>query len=114
MHLEPQTDPRSGLTGLFVSDEPFGPMVYALLPSRAEASVSYRTNGDRFIHGEVTAPALLDEGWVYTIEAEESEMTKVSDEFILNSPAHVIHVKQVTKDDILKYGWIVNESTNED
>ena len=42
--LHPQFDSRLGITGVFFSHEPFGPMVYSLLLLRAEFTVNYKTD----------------------------------------------------------------------
>ena len=51
-HLKPRLDPRLNLKGVFVADEPFGPMMFSLLPDRAHSMVKYETKKGKFIKGK--------------------------------------------------------------
>jgi len=36
--LKPKMDPRLGIKGVFVADEPYGPMMFSLLPNRSKST----------------------------------------------------------------------------
>jgi hypothetical protein len=57
---EPRLDLRLGIHGLFVADEPFGPMMFSLLPTRTYAAVNYTTKQDTFIEGSVATPKIYE------------------------------------------------------
>ena len=106
--LEPRFDPRLEMEGLFVADEPFGPMMFALLPVRAHATVNYETVKGEFIKGKVVTPAINDEGWLYTVIVEDDIVVERKEgRFHLTAPVKVSDVKKVTKDEVLKLGWEV-------
>lgn len=106
--LQPRHDERLGIEGVFVADEPFGPMLFALLPARAHADVQYETKDGKFVRGSVVTPAMNDEGWLYTLEAEEGTIKESSPgEFHLSAPARVIKSERVTKDDVSRLGWTI-------
>jgi hypothetical protein len=106
--LEPRLDPRLGIEGLFVADEPFGPMMFALLPIRSGAIVNYKTKDGEFIEGKVITPHINKEGWLYTIEAEDGIIQEIaSGQYMLTSPVKIAEVKKVLKKEILKIGWEV-------
>lgn len=104
--LEPRFDTRLEMEGLFVADEPFGPMMFALLPVRAHAIVNYETKEGRFIKGEVVTPAINDEGWLYTVMVgDEIIVERKKGRFHLTAPVKVSSVKKITKEEVLKLGW---------
>jgi hypothetical protein len=106
--LEPRMDQRLGIEGLFVADEPFGPMMFALLPVRAHATVNYTTKDEKFIEGKVTTSAINEEGWLYTLEAEDEIIKeRKPGRFHLIAPVKVIKTEKVLKGDVLKLGWKV-------
>ena len=106
--LEPRLDPRLGIEGLFVADEPFGPMMFALLPIRAHAIVNYTTKDEKFIKGKVVTPKINEEGWLYTLEAEDEIIKeRKPGRFHLVAPAKVIRVEKILIADVLKLGWEV-------
>ena len=104
--LEPRVDPRLGIEGLFVADEPFGPMVFSLLPVRADAIVNYTTQDGRFIKGKVVARNLNETGWLYTLEAEDELIVeRDAGKYYLTAPVRVTKSQKILKEDILKLGW---------
>lgn len=101
-------DPRLGINGLFVADEPFGPMMFALLPIRAHAMVDYTTKDGKFIEGKVVSSMIHDEGWLYEIEVEDDMVVEGEPgRFYLAAPVKVSKTKRVLKEDVLKLGWEV-------
>lgn len=104
--LEPKLDPRLKMNGVFVADEPYGPMMFALLPARAHAQVNYTTKEGKFIEGQVVTPAINDEGWLYTLEAED-EIIKEAESvgYYLIAPIKVVNAEKVSKDEVEKLGW---------
>lgn len=106
--LEPRLDPRLGIEGLFVTDEAFGPMVFALLPVRAHATVNYTTKNGKFIRGKVVTPVINEEGWLYTLEVtSEIIAERKPGRFHLTAPVRVIKAEKVLKEEVLKLGWRV-------
>ena len=104
--LEPRFDSRLGIEGLFVADEPFGPMMFALLPIRAHAIVDYVTKDGKFIQGKVITPAINEEGWLYAIEAgNEIISERKPGRFHLTGPVKVMKAEKVLKESLLKLGW---------
>ncbi|MDO8676126.1 MAG: hypothetical protein Q7K16_00475 [Candidatus Azambacteria bacterium] len=110
--LEPRFDPRLEMEGLFVSDEPFGPTIFALLPVRAHATVNLTTKNGKFVKGVVVTPTINEEGWFYTVEAENQIIKeRKPGRFHLVAPVKVIKTKKVTKAGAIKMGWkiIIND-----
>lgn len=106
--LEPRLDPRLGIEGLFVADEPFTPMMFALLPVRAHANVNSVTKAGKFVGGKVITPQINEEGWLYTVEADDSIIKeRSSGRFYLTAPVKVVKVEKILKEDVLKLGWEV-------
>jgi hypothetical protein len=106
--LEPRHDERLNMEGLFVADEPFGPMMFALLPVRAHATVEYETKNGKFVQGKVRTPAINDEGWLYTLEvADEMVKERKPGRYYLEVSVPVAKTEKVTKEDVLKLGWTV-------
>ena len=111
--LEPRLDLRLGIKGLFVADEPFEPMMFALLPVRARATVNYRTKEGIFIEGQVITPEINEEGWLYTVEVEdEIVQERKPGRFHLSAPVKVINAEKVFRKDVLKLGWEVEIKEN--
>ena len=46
--LKPKFDPRLNIKGIFIADEPFGPMIFSLLPVRAKSIVNYETKSKKW------------------------------------------------------------------
>ncbi len=104
--LEPRLDPRLGIEGLFVADEPFGPMMFSLLPVRAHAIVNYTTKDGKFIEGKVTTPQINEEGWLYTLEAEDHIIEqRRPGRYHLTAPVNVVKIEMITKVNVLELGW---------
>jgi hypothetical protein len=113
--LEPKLDPRLGIEGVFVSDEPFGPMMFSLLPERAHAIVNWKTNNGEFIEGKVITPVMNEEGWLYTLEAEDGIIAEGKPgQFYLTGPVKVTKIEKVSKENILKIGWQVEIRENKE
>jgi hypothetical protein len=113
--LEPRLDPRLGVEGVFVADEPFGPMMFSLLPERAHATVNWKTDNGKFIEGKVITPVINEEGWLYTIQAESENVKEgKSGQFYLTAPASVVKVEKISKEKILNLGWKVEIRENKE
>lgn len=106
--LEPRRDERLGIDGVFVSDERFGPELFALIPGSADADVDYDTCEGEFVRGTVRTPALNDEGWLYRIEADECDV-EASPEgvFRFTGPVSIVDAECVTRADVESRGWEV-------
>lgn len=107
--LEPKLDPRLGIKGIFVADEPYGPMMFSLLQDRAQSIVNYKTEGGKFIEGEVISQkALLEEGWLYTVDLDKEEVSeRKPGRYHLTRATKVSSEKKVTKEEVLTLGWKV-------
>ncbi len=104
--LEPRFDQRLQMEGLFVADEPFGPMMFALLPVRAHAIVNYETKDGKFVKGKVITPAINEEGWLYTVEAPDEIISqRRHDRYHLTKAVSVAKAEKVRKEDLVKLGW---------
>jgi len=113
--LEPKLDPRLGVEGVFVATEPYGPMIFSLLPDRAHSVVNWKTNNGVFVEGSVVTPIINEEGWLYTIEAESEHVTEgKSGQFYLTAPINVVKAEKISKEDILKLGWKVEVRENKE
>ena len=104
--LEPRLDLRLGIKGLFVADEPFGPMMFALIPVRSRANVDYMTKNGKFVTGVVMAPQINEEGWLYTLEPEDGAVQERElGQYYITVPVRVVTVQKVLKGDVLGFGW---------
>lgn len=104
--LEPRLDPRLNIEGIFVSDQPYGPMMFCLLPVRAHATVKYETKGDKFIKGTCITPAINNYGWLYKVEADtEIIKERRPGRWHLVAPVKVLSVRKVLKQEVLALGW---------
>lgn len=113
--LEPKLDPRLGIEGVFVANEPFGPMMFSLLPDRAHAVVNWKTNNGEFVEGNVVTPVINEEGWLYTLEAEDTGVTEgESGQMYITAPAKVVKADKVTKENVLNLGWKVEIRENKE
>ena len=111
--LEPRFDPRLDTEGIFIADEPFGPMMFALLPVRAHAAVDYTTKNGKFIEGKVSTQEINEEGWLYTFEVEESIIKeRGSGQFYLAMPVRIIKTEKILKEDVLYLGWKIEIKPN--
>ena len=108
-HLKPRLDPRLNIKGVFVADEPFGPMMFSLLPDRAHSMVKYETKKGKFIKGKVITPQPLNkEGWLYEIQShKEIVKEKQTDRYYLTQETPVTKATKVTEKEILELGWEV-------
>ena len=82
--LKPKLDPRLGIKGIFVADEPFTPMLFSLLPNRAKSMVNSVTKNGKFIKGEFISPLPLNEtGYLYVVKPnKEVDFDKLNVPFI--------------------------------
>src|SRR3989338_3483441 len=104
--LTPRLDPRLGITGVFVADEPFGPMMFALLPERLNAIVKYTVKDGNFVDGYVITPKINDSGWLYTVQAEDAIIgQRKPGRYHLTAPVSVIKAKKIMKEHVLAMGW---------
>jgi len=105
--LEPRLDPRLGVVGLFVADEPFGPMMFALLPDRAHSVVKYDTKEGEFIKGKVTTPyPLNEEGWLYTVQPDSKWIReRKTGRYFLIKKTPVRAVRRVTLAEVNRLNW---------
>lgn len=108
--LKPHLDHRLGVKGLFVADEPFGPMIFALLPNRAKSLVKYKHKGGKFIEGYVITPKPLNKvGWLYSVKpSSEIVVERKPGRYYLNAPTKIVKCKKILKEEVLKLGWKVN------
>ncbi len=111
--LEPRLDTRLGLKGVFVADEPFGPMMFALLPNRAKSTVKYVTKKRKFVEGYVITPKPLNKvGWLYSVKPEQACIVeRKPGRYFLNASTKVVKCRKVTKEEVLKLGWKVTPKT---
>ena len=104
--LEPKFDPRLGIEGIFVSDEPFGPMMFSLLPESAKADVDYQTKDGEFISGTVQAPSFNKTGFLYTVEVPKDSIQSLqSGELFLSEPASIQGKRSVSEEEVVRLGW---------
>lgn len=103
--LEPQVDSRLGVTGVFVSDEPFGPMLFSLLPERVKANVQYETKDNQFVSGTVRTPVINDEGWLYSVSVPVEQVHEIEEEKYVKGAVEVEEAKRVTLDGVKALGW---------
>lgn len=113
--LHPQLDKRLGIRGVFLSNEPFGPMVFSLIKDRSKAHVEYKTQGGRFMDGKIIAPfELNDTGWLYTLELDPEKLNCISHgEFYSNSAAKISSCKLVTKEEVLEMQWKIKQASHD-
>jgi len=107
--LKPKMDPRLGIKGVFVADEPYGPMMFSLLPNRSKSAINYETKKGKFIKGEVsTSKPLNEEGWLYTVKpSKDIIVERKPGRYHLSSAVRVEKSRRVTKEEVLKLGWKV-------
>jgi 23S rRNA pseudouridine1911/1915/1917 synthase len=108
-YLEPRLDPRLNIKGVFVADEPFGPMMFSLLPDRAHSIIKYETKKGEFIKGKVVTPQPLNkEGWLYEVQpAKEDIKERQADRYYLTKKTPITKSTKVTQKDVLRLGWEV-------
>lgn len=108
--LKPCFDPRLKVKGLFIADEPFGPMMFALLPNRAKSTVKYTTKRNQFVEGYVITHKPLNKvGWLYSVKpSPKIIIERKPGRYYLNAPTKIVKCKKITKEEVLKLGWKVN------
>ncbi len=105
--LKPHYDKRLNIKAVFFSDEPYSPMRFALLKQRHTSSVNLTTKKGKFVSGKVlTQYPLLKEGYLYTLKVNLKDLKK-RPRLHTKIPLKVIHVKKITKKDVLGLGWKV-------
>ncbi|MDX1535728.1 MAG: hypothetical protein R3346_03145 [Candidatus Spechtbacterales bacterium] len=113
--LEPQLDRRLGIRGVFLSHEPYGPMVFSLISDRSRVHVEYKTKRGQFFGGKIVAPFdLNDTGWLYKLEVDPDTITAIGHgEFYSSQSIKVCSCKKVTREDVLKMKWKVMRDSHD-
>ena len=111
--LKPKLDPRLGIKGVFIANEPFTPMLFSLLPSRAKSMVNSITKNGKFIRGEVISPfPLNEEGYLYIVKPNKKYLIeRKPGKYYVKNAVKVLRVKIVKKEKVLKMGWKVKVKT---
>ena len=112
--LKPKKDPRLGIKGIFIADQPFGPMMFALLSNRAKSSVKYETKGKKFIKGRVETPfPLHKEGYLYIVQPQKEELQqRKPGRYHLIKSIQVLKCRKVSQKQVLRLGWKVRLKEN--
>lgn len=106
--LIPRLDLRTGIKGVFVSNEVFGPCMYSLLPDRSNTAISYTTVGGRFISGSVmTYYPLNPLGYLYEVVVSDEAILNVPNEFYFTTPVACKFLKEVSEKEVKDLGWVV-------
>lgn len=106
--LIPHEDQRTGICGVFVSNEPIGPSMFSLLSSRYDSEIQYTTDSGVLIRGNViTSKPLNDYGYLYQIQSDiEPHTNRYGDVYFTQSmPCEL--VKIVSKEEVMELGWHV-------
>ncbi len=105
--LEPRFDKRLGITGLFVADEPFGPMIFSLLPERFNSTVNYSTKDGKLVEGSVKTSKINQEGWLYEVDLDDNSsiVERKAGRYHLTKPVKVSKVTKVSIKDVEVQGW---------
>ena len=109
MVLRPKLDKRTGIKGVFLSDNKYGPMVFSLLRNRAKSSVDLKTKNNKFITGKLISDLPLNqESWLYILKPNLDHIKpyiRKSGEYYLLKPYKVHRIKRVTKRQVERLGW---------